>query len=1055
MAFNEDTRVKIPTILHLTQLGYEYLSLHDAGRASYDASSNIFTEIFVESIERINPDIEDLSAAKIYEELKQYLDYEDLGKKFYERITQETGIKIIDFENFDNNSFNVVTELPCINGDDEFRPDITLLINGLPLFFIEVKKPNNKGGIVAESERMNEKRIPNKKFRRFLNATQIIVFSNNMEYNAEGGSTPFGVTPIQGAFYSTTSTEKVVLNSFKEEDKTIYDKILPFDDVTETAILKDTNNVSIKYNDEYITNRDTLKPTKRIVSSLFQRDRIKELLKYGIAYVRSDAGVGHCPFEKHIMRYPQFFATQAIERHLNNGFKKGIIWHTQGSGKTALAYYNVAHIINHFRKNNIVPKFYFIVDRLDLLTQAQSEFENRGLRVNICNNKEEFKKNIEAQAVITNTDGKNEITVVNIHKFQNESRVVEPKDYIINVQRIYFIDEVHRSYNPHGSFLANLINSDRNAIYIGLTGTPLLKQKISGFGEKKSFDSKEIFCDQDDKGKLLHSGYIHKYYYNNSIEDGYTLKLIREGIETTYKTKLKSILDELNIEKGSAAAKEVMAHKKYVTPLTEYIITDFEKSRNRLDDQSIGGMVVCQSSEQARAIFAEIKAIYTDFSVALILHDSDDKDTLKKNRDDFKIGKIDILVVYNMLLTGFDAKRLKKIYLNRVVKDHNLLQTLTRVNRPYNSIGKLDKEGRPTGRNHQYGFVVDFADIQYEFNKTNQEYLAELQDELGEEMDKYSNLFKSEEDIKAEIAEIKEKLFSYDIENAEKFSEQINEISDKETILTLKKVLENARTLGNLILLYDHDDLCDKGKAEALLDFTKLKILLNEVQNRFDLINQKEALENDDDNTNIINVALEDVIFSFRKISEEELSLGIIDSYKDWLRKTREEMQNNFDNIDPEFISLKEELERLFKKKKLTEEKTPSELESDIQTLEAIYKRIKEQNRKDAMLKAKYYGDEKFARIHKRLLTPPPFPAQWKTKQININEALQKIKAETDDKLIRNNALLNNEPYFAKDIKGLVSDSFDEVGLPLEVECAIEIVKLVVKEYVSAYKEAA
>jgi len=1037
MAFNEDTRVKIPTILHLTQLGYEYVSLHGA---KIDPDTNIFIDIFVNSIKKINPTVEDLGCDKVIDELKQYLDYEDLGKKFYERITQETGIKIIDFENFRNNIFNVVTELPCINGDDEFRPDITLLVNGLPLCLIEVKKPNNQGGIVAESERMNAKRIPNKKFRRFLNETQIMVFSNNMEYDAEGG-----ITPIQGAFYSTPTIGKVALNSFKEEDETIYLNLLPLNEQTENYILKDTNNVSIKYNEEYITNRDTNKSTKRIVSSLFQIDRLKEFLKYSIAYIKSDNG----GYEKHIMRYPQFFATQAIEKHLKKGFKKGIIWHTQGSGKTALAYYNVPHLINYFRDKSIVPKFYFIVDRLDLLTQAQSEFENRGLRVNICSNKDEFKQNLKTQGAISNTDGKNEITVVNIQKFKDDSRVVENKDYAINVQRIYFIDEVHRSYNPFGSFLANLINSDRDAIFIGLTGTPLLKQKITNNGLIRKFDSKEIFCDQDESGKLLHGGYIHKYYYNSSIEDGYTLKLIREGIETTYKTKLKSILDELNIEKGSAAARNVMAHKKYIEPLTEYIINDFEKSRNRLDDQTIGGMIVCQSSEQARAIFLEVKQKYADYSIALILHDSDDKETLKRNRNDFKAGKIDLLVVYNMLLTGFDAKRLKKLYLNRVVKDHNLLQTLTRVNRPYNSLGKFDKNGKPTGRNHQYGYVVDFADIQYEFNKTNQEYLKELQGEIGEEIEKYSQLFKSEEEIKAEIAEIKEKLFYYDIENAEKFCEQINEIDDKATILTLKRVLENARTLGNLIRIYDHDELWNK------LDFAKLKTLLNEVQNRLDLINQKEALENNDENTNIINVALEDVIFSFRKISEEELRLGIIDRYKDWLRKTREEMQNNFDNADPAFISLKAELERLFKKKKLTEEKTPTELESDIQTLEAIYKRIKEQNRKDAVLKYKYLGDEKFARIHKRLLTPPPFPAEWKIKQLAINSALLAIKAETDDKLIKNGSLINNEPYFEDDIKGLIRNSFKDAGLPLELICAKAIVSLVVKEYVLAYKGVA
>jgi len=1037
MAFNEDTRVKVPTILHFTRLGYEYVSLNCA---KIDAETNIFVDIFSESIKRINSTLEDIDTGKVIDELKQYLDYEDLGKRFYEYITQETGVRIIDFENFNNNTFNVVTELPCKNGDDEFRPDITILINGLPLGFVEVKKPNNKGGIIAESDRMNEKRIPNKKFRMFLNATQIMVFSNNMEYDADGG-----ITPIQGAFYSTPTSGKVALNSFKEEDKTIYAKLLPLDEQFENFILKDTNNVSIKYNEEYITNRDNCKPTKCICSSVFHKERLVIFLKYGIAYVKNDTG----GYEKHIMRYPQFFAAQAIEEHLKNEFKKGIIRHTQGSGKTALAYYSVSYLINFYRTKNIIPKFYFIVDRLDLLIQAQSEFENRGLRVNICNNRDELKQNLETQGAITNTDGKNEITVVNIQKFQDDSRVVDSKDYAINVQRIYFIDEVHRSYNPLGSFLSNLINSDRNAVFIGLTGTPLLKQKIIDNGKSKTFDSKEVFCDQGENGKLLHNGYIHKYYYNSSIEDGYTLKLIREGIETSYKTKLKSILDELNVEKGSAVAKEVMAHKRYVEPLTEYIIKDFEKSRNRLDDQTIGGMVVCQSSEQARAIFAEIKNKYANFSIALILHDADDKETLKNNRNDFKAGNIDLLVVYNMLLTGFDAKRLKKIYLNRVVKDHNLLQTLTRVNRPYNSIGKFDKDGKPTGKNHKYGYVVDFANIQYEFNKTNQEYLAELQDEIGDELDKYSQLFKSEEEIKNEIVEIKEKLFCYDIENAEIFSEQINKIDDKQAILVLKRVLENARTLGNLIRLYDHDDLWDK------LDFAKLKLLLNEVQNRLDLINQKEALESDDENINIINIALEDVVFTFRKKSEEELGLGVIDRYKDMLRKTREEMQANFDNYDHAYISIKEELERLFKKKKLTEEKTPAELESDIQTLEAIYKKIKEQNRKDAALKLKYNGDKKFTRIHKRLMTPPPFPAEWKTKQVAINEALLAIKCETDDKLIRNGSLLNNEPFFESDIRGLVRNSFKGAGLELELETAKAVVSLVVKEYITAYTEAA
>ena len=85
------------------------------------------------------------------------------------------------------------------------------------------------------------------------------------------------------------------------------------------------------------------------------------------------------------MRYPQLFATKAIERKLNDGARKGIIWHTQGSGKTALTFYNVRFLTDHFQKQQIIPKFYFIVDRLDLLQQAQREFTARGLTVHTTN----------------------------------------------------------------------------------------------------------------------------------------------------------------------------------------------------------------------------------------------------------------------------------------------------------------------------------------------------------------------------------------------------------------------------------------------------------------------------------------------------------------------------------------------------------------------------------------------------------------------------------------------------------------------------------------------
>ena len=169
MIFNEDSRVKIPTILHLVRLGYQYHSLKNV---VWDKETNIFPELFCTAIARINPDIDKRDIERLMDDVKLSLDNEDLGKAFYGKLIERSGTKLIDFVNFSNNSFHVVTELTYKNGDDEFRPDITLLINGMPLVFIEVKKPNNKEGVLAERNRIIA-RCRNPRFRRFINIQTI------------------------------------------------------------------------------------------------------------------------------------------------------------------------------------------------------------------------------------------------------------------------------------------------------------------------------------------------------------------------------------------------------------------------------------------------------------------------------------------------------------------------------------------------------------------------------------------------------------------------------------------------------------------------------------------------------------------------------------------------------------------------------------------------------------------------------------------------------------------------------------------------------------------
>lgn len=971
---NENSRVKIPALVHFTRLGYEYVSLKNYS-GKIDADTNIFVDIFRDAINRINGtslSMEDVE--KIVEEIKIILSGDDLGRAFYSMLLSGyNGLKLIDFftVNGIQNTYQVVTELTYKNGNDEFRPDIIVLINGIPLSFIEVKKPNNKDGIQAEYTRIS-KRFKNKKFKRYVNITQLMIFSNNSEYDDNE------VVPLEGAFYASSSYDRLFFSHFREEDESIFTKIKPIDSFKEIEILKDTNLVSLKHSPEYTTNLSPVSPTNRIITSMFSHERIILILKYAIAYVERTNDEGITNLEKHLMRYPQLFATKAIEEKLNNGTKNGVIWHTQGSGKTALAYYNVRYLKDYYQKQGTIAKFYFVVDRLDLLTQAADEFRARGLFVEEVNSKDDFIANIRSTSTNNNT-GRDTITVINIQKFSEES-VAKAADYNVEVQRVYFLDEAHRSYKPTGSFLANLLGSDRNAVMIALTGTPLIGD---------DYNTKDVF-----------GAYIHKYYYNRSIADRYTLRLIREGIETTYKKKLQTTLEKIETLKGSITKEDLFAHHKYVEELVKYIIADFEKSHIVLNNDTIGGMIVCDSSKQARAVFDEIKK--TKYSSALILHDEDDTDIRRQRRDEFKKGQIDFLIVYNMLLTGFDAPRLKKMYLGRVIKDHSLLQALTRVNRPYQKF--------------RFGYVVDFADIRTEFDKTNKAYFEELQLELGDEFKQYDNIFKTAEEIEIDLRMINERLFLFDTKNAEIFSQQISSIEDKSELIDLRNALELYKELYNVVKLFGYEELSNKFSLE------NISSLYNEVNNRINLINLKHNLQNAEDMSAVLNMALDEIDFNFRKISEKELVIA--DRFRDSLERTRKEMQRNLDPQDPEYVSLMEELQRLLSKKHI-EELNADEMTQNISDLDRIRNAAEKRNREDLMLTLKYENDPKFMRAHKRLKeSPPPIAAD-----LVLHKILLGLKHQIDGRILSNERLLNNEPYFLKDMYPLIKKELEESGV--------------------------
>jgi type I restriction enzyme R subunit len=251
--------------------------------------------------------------------------------------------------------------------------------------------------------------------------------------------------------------------------------------------------------------------------------------------------------------------------------------------------------------------------------------------------------------------------------------------------------------------------------------------------------------------------------------------------------------------------------------------------------------------------------------------------------------------------------------------------------------------------------------------------------------------------------------------------------------------LNNAKSLYNLIRLSGNYELLDQ------LDFHKLTVLSRDANNRLAMINAKEALENNVDTTNLLNIALEDFIFAFVKVKEEEMVLA--DQLKNILQKTRETLGGNFDQKSLEFISLKEELERLFKKKNLNEV-TKEEMEHNIAALEKIYTQAKELERKNQLLRAKYDNDEKYARLHKRLMEKDPLTDS----ESKLFEALQGLKKEVDLHIIQNSKMLENESFIERMIMRLVIDQFkNKQHITLDAAASKRINGLIVKEYMNEF----
>ncbi|WP_100950174.1 type I restriction endonuclease [Helicobacter pylori] len=1028
MPYNEITRVQIPALMHLARLGYDFIPTNSKeNKPNLDTATNILTDSFTQAFERLNPN---KNAQDALAEMKKRLNYDDLGKSFYEYLLKSEN-QIIDFDNPNNNLYEMMAELPY----KSFRPDITLFINGLPLVDIEVKQPLAGQGIREEKDR-HIQRYENPENKVFYNLAQIWLFSDNLPYDEKN--------PDQGAFYSASyspifqrfiEANKLDITPPPENDQDYqnHQNHRSLEEIQKRVL----NEFNLKDTDCLKNPKDT--PTNTLLTSFCSQKRLCFILKYGISFLQEKS-----EFKKHIWRYAQMFASLNVLKELQKHYEtnpkdplKGIIWHTQGSGKTALTYHLTKLIRDFFSPLGKKTKFYFVVDRLDLLEQAKNEFLKRGLCAHEAENKEDLSQKLKNSSVFENPQGNDEIIVVNIQKFKapNEEKAPNedlsnsaPKEIISktelqesiqnshNLQRVFIIDEAHRSYDPKGCFYANLIECDKTAIKIALTGTPLLEDNAQDKATKNTFGN-----------------YLHTYSYAESIKDRHTLKLQLEIIEKSYKEKLQAIYrllqESITIEDVEVKKEFIFNHERYIKEMLYYIIRDLLNFRRVNNDENLKAMVVCFSSTQARlanCLFNEVQEkvlqenpnlrILNKLQSSLILHDEQE---VKEKIYSFKHEDTDIVFVFNMLLTGFDLPNLKRLYIHRELKDHNLLQALARVNRSY--------------KNMSFGYLIDFVGIKENYDKTTDDYLKELNQFNQSDSnikDNLKDMFADRETLEKDIKNAYDDLFNYPIDDIEVMTSAIVSMSAMNELLKVSHAINTLKERYNLIRTSNDEKILSLKEKIDIEKINKISSMLNKKAKQLYALKNINEPKNPND-----LIILEDLIalldFKIEFKESKELRFKEKEEITTKQKQAKEMLEKIPDKQDKEIQKIYKELSKL-----IQEPLTNHNFDGISHSYSAIIAQLEKANQQTTNLLSKYDNDLSYVITHKRL--------HDRLMEQNISKGiftlLSALKKALDERISKRQEILNEEYYLKNAIKLELNDAFKENPSLKDLEKETELI---------------
>jgi len=648
---SESYAVQNPLVRYATEAGWTYLSRDEALRLRRGEDSPILWDVFIEQAQRLNPGYVDHNEAeeagkrlvrvppRVEGNLEAWEYLRGLKTVFVPQEHRERNLKLVDFMDVQANTFHVTDEFAFSNGSYRIRADIVFLVNGMPVVLVETKSAMRLDGI---AEALDQIRRYHREGPELLALMQV-----------------FSLTHLVQFYYGATWNDsgKDLLN-WKEE--------------TSAADFE------------------------TLVKSFIAPVRVLRILSDFILFTRRDDELRKVVLRPHQMRA----VDRALFRARDASKRRGLIWHTQGSGKTFTMITIAKKLIEDPLFEN--PTVLMLVDRNELETQLFGNLAACGMgQVEVAGSKNHLQ-----QLLANDQRG---LIVSMVHKFDD----IPAK---INTRSNFFVlvDEAHRTT---GGDLGNyLMGALPNATYIGFTGTPIDK---TAYG-KGTF---KVFGVDDPE-----TGYLDKYSIAESIQDGTTVPLYytlapnelrvdretldREFLSLTEAEGLSDIEDLNRVLDKAVNLRNMLKNRERVQRVAEYVAKHFTETVEPMGYKAF----LVGVDREACALYKDAldKLLPPEYSRVVYSPGHNDppelvryhlpEDEEKRIRKDFLNAEKSpkILIVTEKLLTGYDAPVLYSMYLDKPMRDHVLLQAIARVNRPYEDENGKHKPG---------GFVLDFVGI--------------------------------------------------------------------------------------------------------------------------------------------------------------------------------------------------------------------------------------------------------------------------------------------------------------------------------------------------------